>query len=270
MSSTHPRSPLRHGLLVGAFLLALAGSAKAGFQIEVGLPPDAPQPSELTGAAEKLALRGLKEVDAGFNKVRAVNLAEPYYQFKPLSKDAAAKRRIRALAEELGIDPKRVIVTAGDAPLIPHAGSAGDFVFFHEQLVLSAPEDILAFLLAHEWAHVTREHIRKLYRLYYWELVASCMSCVQEQRAKGVDAVQIAAAANHGPLKQTWAIVPRWLELEADLFAARLLKSKGRSLPVDEMFSYFLRELSGEAEESGEHPSFAERKVVIRLVDKSW
>lgn len=257
-------------LVTAAACLLVVGAAQADFQLEIPLPPEAPRPSVLDSAAEKVAQRGLKALDSGFRKVRAANLAEPYYEYTPLSKNAHAKQRLRSLAEELGIDPKRIVTTAGDAPMSAIAGGVSDFVFIHEHIVVNAPDDILAFLLAHEWGHLTREHGRKRWRLYYWEQVAACMSCVLAQQAQGVRESAIALNAQEGPIGQRWAVARRWQELEADLFAARLLKASGRRVRVDALFDYFTHELGGEREETLAHPSQEERKLVIRLENPDW
>lgn len=156
-----------------------------------------------------------------------------------------ATPKLEAIALQLGI--KDVAILAIDASPLGLAAYAKGHIIVDAALE-NAPKEVIAFVLAHEYGHHTKEHWRgtlaraiavaKEQNVHEPELILSYVSKVKDKAQ---------AHAN---------------EFEADAFAKNLVASKGlwNGLVVEDFF-----EKNFNNDESDSHPSMTARMIVLGL-----
>jgi Zn-dependent protease with chaperone function len=157
-----------------------------------------------------------------------------------------AEGAVQALAQRLGIAPEVEIYVARE-PFEENAFTCGGRILLSPTL-LQAPQARLAFVLAHEYAHLVLEH--------GYELASLALAQARQEQTPVYHIEQL------GPLllraSETVVPVRHRQELQADAFAVRMMRRAGFT-DFDDVLELFAQPVQA----SAQHPAYATRRQAL-------
>lgn len=137
----------------------------------------------------------------------------------PEHKNPALRARLVTAAQEIGIDPKRIVLIKDNSEQ-DHAELYGAFIYIQAKTIQDS-EDALRFTLAHEWAHIEQDHPLARFKLLLMSAAQECFACVQR---KGAVAATLDYSTKNPLIAEVYG---RPYELEADSAAVCRLAKLG-------------------------------------------